>query len=268
MDHWKKQSIDSFVEEIKKYYLDCSEDSFPNQGIVDKINKEDCKYLNENLNLSQIVGVDSNLILNETLKNKEKRKFSNYILRSKTINLEVNHIDGEGKTVFIRLIENYFVDKNGVLLSSINFLLDRDYNIKEKDVKFVTDLYKNIKSQDQLEDWALLRFAVKLNDKQKYSLAYLKQKELFVILSLKMNKPIYFNFPNLLGIMNNALQFYRENGEIIIKAMACYEREHKIKELDYKKGNFRRKLAEFESNKPIQNKDLENLIVELFPELV
>lgn len=267
MDHWKKQSIDSFLEEIKKYYLDCSELNFAHDGIVQKINKDDSIYLNQNLKLSEIVGVDSDLILNEILKNKDKNNFLSYILRSKIIDLEVNHIDNEGKTVFIRLIENFFAAKDGHLLYSVMLLLERDYDIKIEDVKFVTELYKNINSQEQLEIWALLRFAVRLKNKEKFSLAYKKQKELFVILSLKLGKPIYFNFPNLLGIMNNALQFYRENGEIILKAARYYEREEKLKELDYKKGNFRRKLEEFESNKPIQNKDLENLIIELFPEL-
>tara|TARA_R110000868_G_scaffold131418_2_gene341465 strand:- start:17675 stop:18481 length:807 start_codon:yes stop_codon:yes gene_type:complete len=267
MDHWKKQSIDGFLEEIRKYYVDCSELNFPHDGVVQKINKDDSIYLNQNLKLSEIVGVDSDLILNEILKNTEKNNFSNYILRSKIIDLEVNQIDNEGKTVFIQLIENLFATKDGYLLYSVMLLLERDYDIKLEDVKFVTELYKNINSQEQLVIWALLRFAVRLKNKEKFSLVYQKQKELFVILSLKLGKPIYFNFPNLLGIMNNALQFYRENGEIILKAMTIYEREQKIKELDFKKGTFKRKLLEFESNKPIQNKELEGIIFELFPEL-
>lgn len=268
MDHWKKQSIDGFLEGIRKYYLDCSELTFPHDGVVQKINKEESMYLNQNLKLSEIVAVNSNVILNETLKDRGKNNFSNYILRSKIIDLEVNHIDNDGKTVFIRLIENYFTEKDSYLLYSVMLLLERDYDVKIEDVKFITELYKKIKSQEQLEVWALLRFAVKLKNKEKFSLAYKKQKELFVVLSLKLGKPIYFNLPNLLGIMNNALQFYRENGDIILKAVNYYEREEKLKQLDYKNGNYRRKRLEFDTNKPIQNKEFEDLVLELFPELI
>lgn len=84
-----------------------------------------------------------------------------------------------------------------------------------------------------------MRFAVKLNSKEKFALAYQKHRELFVILSLKMNKPISFNFPNLLGVINNAIQFYRESGEIILKAMEHYERTRQIMELDSRKGTFK-----------------------------
>ena len=112
-----------------------------------------------------------------------------------------------------------------------------------------------------------MRFAVKLNSKEKFALAYQKHRELFVILSLKMNKPISFNFPNLLGVINNAIQFYRESGEIILKAMEHYERTRQIMELDSRKGTFKKKLTEFETNKPIQNKEFEEIVINLFPEL-
>jgi len=267
MDNWKKQNIDNFIVEIEKYYLDSSAEYFAGQGIVDKLNIEETKYLNENLDLSKIIGVDENLILNEILKLKEKNKFSYFLLRSLNIKIEINQIDENGKTVFMLLAENYFIEKNGFLIQSINQLFERNYFIKKEDEDFVTELYKKIQSQTQLESWSLLRFAIKLNDKDKFSLAYQNHRELFVILSLKLNKPISFNFPNLLGVMNNAMQFYRENGEMILKAMNFYERTNQIMKLDEKKGTFKKKLVEFETNKPIQNQEFKEIILILFPEL-
>lgn len=267
MDHWKKQNIDNFLIEIEKYYLDCSADYFPNQSIVDKVNKEELQYLIERLDLSQIVGVNSNLILNETLKYKEKNKFSYFILRSKNIPIEVNFLDETKKSVFIRLAENYFDEKNSFLIYLINELFNRGYIIKEENEIFIKQLYKKIQSESDFEKWSMLRFAIKLNDSEKFSLAYQKQRELFVILSMKFNRPIYFNFPNLLGVLNNAIQHYRENGDIILKAMDIYDRTNEIKRLDVRKGNFARKLNEYHSNKPIQNKKFEEIVKLLFTEI-
>lgn len=267
MDYWKKHSIDVFVIEIAKYYLDCTADYFTGQGIVDKLNIEETKYLNEQLNLPRIIGIDSTYVLNKTLKQREKDKFSYFLLRSANINLEVNSIDETGKTVFIMLVENFFQEKNGFLIQSINQLFERNYSIKKEDEIFVTNLYQKIQSQNQLENWSLLRFAIKLNNKEKFILAYQKHRELFVILSLKMNKPISFNFPNLLGVINNAIQFYRESGDVILKAMNHYQRTNQIMELDSRKGTFKKKLIEFDTNKPIQNKEFEEIVTILFPEL-
>ena len=58
MDYWKKQGIDNFIIELEKYYLDCSAEYFAGQGIVDKLNKEETKYLNDSLDLSKIIGID------------------------------------------------------------------------------------------------------------------------------------------------------------------------------------------------------------------
>lgn len=267
MDYWKKQNIDSFLVEIENYYSDCSVGYFQNQGILDKINKEECKYLNDNLNLSKIVGVDSSLILNQTLRDKEKDNFSFYLLKSKKIELEVNCLDELKKTVFIRLSEKYFFKNNGSLINVINELFLRNYKIKEEDLTFVNKLYKKISCQDDLEKWSILRFAVKLNDAEKFTKALKKENQLFVILSLKFNKPIHFRFPNLLGVLNNAIQHYRENGEIILKAMNYYGRTNQINELDLKKGVFRKKNEEYELNKPIQDKEFEEIVQTLFPEL-
>ncbi|MBP1222338.1 hypothetical protein [Flavobacterium sp. 1355] len=267
MDQWKRQSIENFLIEIENYYLDCSADYFQNMGIVDKVNIEEAKYLNEKLDLSRIVGVNSKLILNETLKDKSKNKFSYFLLKSKNINLEVNYLDETKKTVFIRLAENYFYEKNNFLIYSINELFKRDYKIKEEDIIFINELYKKINSQSDFEKWSLLRFAVKLNNSEKFEKAYQKSRELFVILSLKFDKPIHFNFPNLLGILNNAIQHYRENGDIILKAMNVYDRTSKIQELDYRKGNLKKKLKEYHENKPIQDKDFLEIVEILFPEL-
>jgi hypothetical protein len=128
-------------------------------------------------------------------------------------------------------------------------------------------IYKELKNQSEQERWYILRFAVILNDAEKFNIVIQKQREMFVILSLKMEKPIYFNFPNLLGVINNAIQHYRESGDIILKAMNVYNQTDLINELDARKGNFNKKLREYNQNKPFQDKDFEEIVKLIFPEL-
>ena len=117
--------------------------------------------------------------------------------------------------------------------------------------------------------FCVLRIAVKLNNKEKITLAFDKLHILFVIISLKLNKPIHFSFPNLLGVLNNAFNSnnYKESGELILKAIEVYSRKISIQELDLRKGIFKKKLSDYEQNKPIQNKEMEEIIKIIFPEL-
>lgn len=269
MDYWKKQNIDNFIVELEKYYIDSSAEYCVGQGIVDKLNKEEVEYLNENLNLSKIVGVERNDILNCLLKDKEKNKFTELLLKSTNINLDVNNISNSNKSTFILLTENYFKESSYLIKWLIKNLFERGYTIKKQDEIFITELYKGLQSQDQFENWTILRFAVKLNNKEQIRLAFDKLHILFVILSLKLNKPIHFSFPNLLGVLNNAFNSnnYKENGDVILKAIEVYSRKTTIQELDSRKGNFKKKLSDYEQNKPIQNKEFEEIIKIVFPEL-
>lgn len=49
--------------------------------------------------------------------------------------------------------------------------------------------------------------------------------------------------------------------------MNVYDRTSKIQELDYRKGNLKKKLKEYHENKPIQDKDFLEIVEILFPEL-
>lgn len=98
-------------------------------------------------------------------------------------------------------------------------------------------------------------------------LALKKAKILFVILSLKFDKPIHFKFPNLLGVMNNAIERYKEDVEIMLKAIKVYDREEEISKLDAKKGVFKHKIESYQKDKPIQDRSFVTIAEIIFPEL-
>lgn len=269
MDFWRKEQIDNFIIEISQYYQDCTATYFENQNLPTKLNKEELKYLNENLNLGEIVGVENHLVFNAILKDNSKNNFSFYLLRTKEIDCEVNSLDAIKSTVFIELSKRYLESNNFLLRYLFSDLFERGYKIKNEDDQFLLGLYKDKKIKDfsDFDRWIDLRFAVKLKKSKMYEVALANKREFYTLLSIKEGKPYSFNFPNLLGVVINAIQNYRENGDIILKAIKVFNQTSKIQKLDLKKGTFKRKVDEYLHNKPIQNEKFTEVAEILFPEL-
>jgi hypothetical protein len=267
MENLKKNYIDDFIFELEKYYLDCSNQYFTSMTVVDKLNEVEIEYLNENINLQKIIGVKTKNILNETLKDKSKNNFTSFLINSKNIKLELNLLNETRKTLFIQIFINCISENSNLLLSTIGALMNRGYIIKEEDEKFVNEIYKTLRHQKEQERWYFIRFVILLKDGKKFNYICQKQKEMFILLSLKLQKPIHFNFTNLIGVLNNAFQYYRESGDIFLKAIKVYKLTEKIQILDSKNNSFKRKVNEYIENKPFQNKDFEDVVKEIFPEL-
>jgi hypothetical protein len=123
-----------------------------------------------------------------------------------------------------------------------------------------------LKGESYLIKWSRLRFIIKLKKTTDIKKAFKKEKVLFTILSIKMGRPVLFNYPNLLGILNNAMEYYRESGDLIIKSLDIYNQFNKLIEMDSKEV-FVRKLEEYEMNKPFQDEELEYIVKVLFPDL-
>ena len=149
----------------------------------------------------------------------------------------------------------------------IPFQFKRGYiNIKKDDI-FLVDFYKNkISNQQMLELWCLARICYKLNNHDKIEKAFSKDRVILSILSFKQGKPVGFNYPNLLGVANNAIQHYREQGDLILRSMKTFNVYDDIKIRD-KKGTFKLKEQDFEKFKPIQDIDFDEIAYEIFPEL-
>tara|TARA_R110002012_G_scaffold245126_4_gene420121 strand:- start:6101 stop:6907 length:807 start_codon:yes stop_codon:yes gene_type:complete len=267
MEYWKEELFKTFLIEFPKYYEDSSADYFQCANLPSKLNLEEQKVLNNRIDLPKLIGCEKKLVLNELLKDRTKDKFTFYLIQTLEIDCEVNSFDKSKKTVFIEIAQRYFEQETWISPYLISKLFQRGYEIKEEDNQFVLDLYKKIKKQYDMDKWATLRFATKLNDKNKFEIAQTHTRELFTILSFKMGKPVHFNFPNLIGVANNAISHYRESGDIILKSIDVFGQTEKVHKLDQRKGTFKRKRLEYLENKPIQNREFEVIAIELFPEL-
>ena len=267
MDYWKQELFKTYLDEFSNFYEDPINGYFQSGNLPCKLNKKERVLLNTSINLPKLVGCERNMVLNELLKDQSKDSFTFYLIRTLELECEVNAFDNTKKTVFIEIAERYFESE---ILSApylIIKLFERGYKIKEEDIQFVLELYKNIQKQNDFDKWSILRFATKLDDKNKFETAITHTRELFSILSFKLGKPIHFNFSNLLGVAINAISHYRESGDLILKSIDKFGRTGLINELDKRKGTFQRKRLEYLENRPIQNKEFEEIAIELIPEL-
>ncbi|MCW5205650.1 hypothetical protein VU08_01790 [Desulfobulbus sp. F5] len=81
--------------------------------------------------------------------------------------------------------------------------------------------------------------------------------------SLKHGKVIKYRFPNLLGLTNMILEEYKDYTYIYLWAIHTFNRSEDISSAD----SFKRKVERYKEEKPLQNKDHDNFLAILFPEL-
>ncbi len=267
IEHWRKINLDTYINNLHDFYKDCSTGRFKVPIAIDTLNQDEIKYLNSNIRLSENTGADKSLVLNKILKDSSKFHFARYLLVTLNIDLDVNNLDETNKSIFELLIDNELSSSEFFYHSSLISLYKRGYRNKKNDELFLIEAYKNkIKTQQALEIWCLARICFKLNDLLKIEKAFAKEKVLLALLSFKLGKPVGFNYPNLHGLANNAIQYYREYGDLILIAMKYYNIYDDVKKRD-KKGTFNLKVQEFNKFKPIQDKDFNEIVFEIYPEL-
>lgn len=265
----RTELIDDFIQELKLFYNNPNEYKFTSGNVLSRLQKEELAYLNQNLQLGKIVGCQKNNILNSLINDKAKDKFTFFILMAKEIKIEVNHYNKMKSTNFIDLSKRIFFDDTWNSYMILN-LIDRDYNIKIDDDKFTYALYKKgfVKSKEDYRRWTKIRLAVNLKESKKIEKAYIKIQEIYTILSFKQKKPKGSELSSILEIAINAIQNYKEDGDIILKAIQVYDVEGEIFKLDRKnKKTYPRKKAEYLKNRPHQDKEFEKIVKQLLPEL-
>lgn len=268
IEHWQKISLDGYINNLKDYYNNCEKSSFRLANKVQELTEEERQYVNANINLEAITGFDKSILLNSILAIPEKINFATHLLISDNIDFEINGMLNE-KSSFVYLLDLLINKTDDFYYSMNHFLLilyKRGYTSKDCDGLYLKNLYKNLPSQKVFIFWCMARFAFLLNDYEKFDKVYRNEKVLFTILSFKLKKPVGINYPNLLGIANSAIQHYRDNGDMIIKAMHKYEVYEEILSRDKKKV-FQEKKADFDKFKPIQDSHFQEIITTLFPEL-
>jgi hypothetical protein len=263
----RKEKIDQFISYLNEYYLNCSKPDFYYSGYIDSFTEEDIVYFNEKFDLEKLVGVPKNEIMITLFSDLNKVNFGKYLLHRKCFNIDVNYADSSNKSLFQFIVDYANMGVEYFHWTLLTALYCRGYVNTQFDEKFLVEFYKSkIKSERSLEIWCFARACFKLADGDKISKMYSKEKVLLSIISFKMGKPVGFNYPNLLGVANNAIQHYREQGDLMILAMKKYNIYNDLLKRD-KKGTFKLKLEDYNRFKPIQDLEFNEIIYQVFPEL-
>lgn len=262
---WQKQLIDEIIERHSKFYQDSSRGGFTGSSKIQDFTEVEKAYFTSNFSLSKLTGVADQLVLNTVLLDKTKYNFAVYILSNEIFQFPVTTISN-GKTSFQLASEIIFEMNNGYFGNLLFLLFKRGYKVQEQDHIFVKTIYSKIASQEHLVVWCRIRFAELLNDAELYEIASIKEKILLTIVSFKMKKPVGIHYPNLLGVANNAFLHYRDNGDILLKAMKHYKIYEDIIKRDQKK-TFKYRLEDFQLYKPVQDNIFKEIILKIFPEL-
>src|SRR5258705_6833693 len=103
--HWQKINLEEYFNNLKDYYNNCEKPSFRLSHKVQELTEEEKTYVNENINLKGITGVDKESLLNSILKQEDKFYFAKHLLISDNIEIEVNELL-DNKSTFIYLLSS------------------------------------------------------------------------------------------------------------------------------------------------------------------
>lgn len=263
---WQKQAIDSTIEKLKAFYENSSKGYFSGANKIEEYTTEERVYFNSRFSLKDLAKADEEIILNKILEDPQKINFALYLLRTSSFSVHVNALYN-GKSIFEQLVSSSFkANERYSISSSLLHLYQRGYLAREVDGLFIKSSYQNISSQEGLVIWCIARFAYLLNDSELLEKAINDENTLLTIVSFKLKKPVGINYPNLLGVANNAFLHYRANGDILLHAMKHYGVYDETLKRDQKK-TFRYRLEDFQKYKPIQNTSFNEIIYKIFPEL-
>jgi hypothetical protein len=263
---WQRQAIDSTIEKLKAFYEDSSKGYFSGANKIEEYTTEERVYFDNHFSLKDLIKADEEIVLNKILDDPQKINFALYLLRSSSFSVHVNALN-DGKSVFEQLVSSVFKSKERYSISnSLLHLYQRGYRAKETDGLFIKSSYQSINSQEGLVIWCIARFAYLLNDSDLLEKALNDENTLLTIVSFKLKKPVGINYPNLLGVANNAFLHYRANGDILLHAMKHYDVYDETLNRDQKK-TFRYRLEDFQKYKPIQNTSFNEIVYKIFPEL-
>ena len=223
-------------------------------------------------------------ILNKTLDIKNKKKegksalnywicnakendfeFLHFLISSKKIYLEVNERDNDGKTVIQEILECKNIRYKSFLMIDI---YERGYEVCESDEEYIKNF---ITDKDDLKSLLIVNRLIKrLESKELIRLVYHNPKLFNILESLKENKIIGFKYDqnNWIAFANNAIQHHGEHWEYIELAFKKFGLWDKLLELDKGKGSFKKKFDKFESDPPRQDYECDEIIKELYPELM
>ncbi|WP_422359111.1 hypothetical protein [Reichenbachiella sp.] len=117
---------------------------------------------------------------------------------------------------------------------------------------------------DELAKLATILYSFRLDDLDDISYFHHRSRQFLTIASIVNDKRIANNLPNIVSIVNNGLQHYKDITPYILKALEVYDQDTKIRS----KPSVQKKIEECKDFTEALTPKYTNIVRKLFPELV
>lgn len=183
------------------------------------------------------------------------------IFENPYLELLLNEIDIKNRSLFIEVIESDYHNKASLL----ELIFDRGYQSTDRDHFYIdNEIIENPKLNASQYESILIGYCfIMIKRKENYILLNSIYRELCVLLSAKFNRIVYFRFPNFLQVANNALEHYKEFGNLFLRAFQIYGQFPELES----KPSFEKKILKLQGEAVPQTNQYNSLLQEVFPEL-
>lgn len=182
------------------------------------------------------------------------------IIHSKLI-LDVNLNDKFGKT----LLQSIYESEITYVAEYYEFLFSNNYVRNDSDEIYIRQLENDsLLSDNDLERIILAKFYYKVTSPTLVSKIPKVERILFSLYSIINNRIVSFRFSNVIQVVNNALEHYKEYRDLIIQTLVLYDRYDEFSQ----KESFRKKIEQHNQNKVVQTSEYDDIISLVFPGLI
>lgn len=225
---------------------------------VSQLNELEITLLNEKLGLTTRhkngIPVVHDWIRNS---NQSYDYFLQFLFVSENIHIDFSSKTADNTTLFQEILLNNTLYSHYL----IKPILKRGYELNDEDCSLYEKLYGD--EQDML---LLYRICSQLKDKSLVAYVFAHDKLLYTIESAACKKIVGYRLANWVALANNAIDHHKEYWEFIELAFKKYGIWDLIIASD-RKGNFRKKLENFNRTRPEQKTDYIDLLRNRYPEL-
>ncbi|NQX42313.1 Competence protein CoiA-like family protein [Pedobacter steynii] len=232
-------------------------------SFIDPLSEKELVLFNQKLNFNRIYKGQTQLNHYLNVATKDDHSFISFLLKERRIEMDVNKNDLNGKSTLQQLLTNPFLYTcRNMLLPS---LFKRGYLLTQNDIDFYQQMSHPLQ-HDIEADIVLLKAYNSLSDKKLADLIFRNSRLIEIIESFRQKKIIGTRLPGWLAVAMNLVTSHKRYWKYIEEALRYYELLDVIIAQD-KKGNFQKKIAEYQLNMPVQQEDVGEMLRDLFPEV-
>jgi hypothetical protein len=183
------------------------------------------------------------------------------ILDNRELDIALELSDKNKRTLFMEIIESDYPWK-AVLLE---FIFLKGYGKKTADDEYIRVMLakKDELGNGELESLLIGYCFLKIKNKEGYRAFNEIYREISTLLSLKFGRIVSFKFSNMISVANNALEHYKEFGNLFVHAFHIYD----VYDSFMEKPSFAKKIQLSNSTNTEKLDRYAVLLQDLFPEL-